>query len=87
VLTISGHAIADEFCGSCETVVTQAMVDEAKEFTEQQLKEHRQSHYGTVAARAPTFNIPWTRIIPCSMHMVLRMYATFTLVNSNYHLK
>jgi len=60
------------------------MVDDAKVFTEHQLKEHRQSHFGTVAARAPTFNIPWSQIIPCTMHMTLRMYVR---MNSDWFLR
>jgi hypothetical protein len=55
--------------------VTEEMVELAKAFTEQQRKEHRDTHFGAYAARFPIFLINWLDVIPCCLHMKLRMYV------------
>ena len=55
------------------------MVDAVEDFTEANHKQHRDAHLGTVAGKRAHFQLPWDRLIPCILHMLLRLYVTIYL--------
>ncbi len=79
------HTRAGEVCTACGDghgkTVTQDMVDVVKKYSPAMIKQHRDSHFGTVPGRRPLFQIPATRWIGCCLHMMLRMYVIYTCID------
>lgn len=69
------HTLVGELCTVCGSNNTAATVAKAATMTKEELKQHRHSHFGTVAGRRPIFQLPWNNIRCCCLHCLLRVYV------------